>query len=147
MIDKLRIMVDFRLFEYEGQRVLAFDVASRPAGLPVQVDGVAWWYEADSHIPMPEDVRRSIYAENGFDFSGEICKGASIDDLDDAAIENFRKRWILKSKNERLKTLSKEQLLRDCEVLTNDGVTYAALILFDDAKLRAVNISGKRNYY
>lgn len=130
LIDKLHIMVDFRIFEYEGQRVLVFDVASRPVGLPVQYKGMAWWYEADSLDHMPEDVRRSIYAEAGFDFSSEICKKADIVDLDDNAIENFRERWIVKSGNARLNTLSKEQLLRDCKVLTDEGITYAALILF-----------------
>jgi ATP-dependent DNA helicase RecG len=45
LIDKLHVMVDFQVYEHEGKRVLAFDAASRPIGLPVQVDGVAWWYE------------------------------------------------------------------------------------------------------
>jgi ATP-dependent DNA helicase RecG len=134
LIDKLHVMVDFQLYESEGKRVLVFNVASRPVGLPAQVDGIAWWYEADSLIPMPEEVRRSIYAENGFDFSGEISRNATLDDLDDAAVENFRELWILNSGNARLGTHSKEQLLRDCEVLTNSGLTYAALILFGTKK-------------
>ena len=56
LIDKLKVMVDFQLYSHEGKRVLVFEVASRPFGLPVQVDGVAWWYEGDSLIPMPEDL-------------------------------------------------------------------------------------------
>ena len=134
LIDKLHVMVDFRLFEYEGQRVLVFDVASRPSGLPVQVDGIAWWYEADSHIPMPEEVRRSVYAENGFDFSGEICCGAALTDLDKKAITVFRKTWATYSGNKRIETLTSEQLLHDCGAITDDGVTYAALILFGTQK-------------
>ena len=62
LIDKLKVMVDFQLFEYQGKRVLVFDVAPRPMGLPVQADGIAWWYEGDSLIPMPEEIRRRIYA-------------------------------------------------------------------------------------
>ena len=54
LIDKLAIMVDFQLYDVEGKRVLVFDVANRPLGIPVQVDGIAWWYEGDSLIPMPE---------------------------------------------------------------------------------------------
>ncbi len=54
LIDKLHVMVEFQLYEHEGKRVLVFDVASRPSGLPVQVDGVAWWYEGDSLIPIPK---------------------------------------------------------------------------------------------
>jgi ATP-dependent DNA helicase RecG len=130
LIGKLRVMVDFQLYEHEGKRVLAFDVAGRPLGLPVQVDGVAWWYEGDSLIPMPEDIRRRIYEETGFDFSGSICAAAKLGDLEEAAIEAFRSKWLEKSGNKRIKNQTAEQLLRDCEAVTDEGVTYAALALF-----------------
>ena len=131
LIDKLKVMVDFQLlYDQSGNRVLVFDVSSRPLGLPVQVDGVAWWYEGDSLIPMPEEIRRSIYDEIGFDFSGSICPSAVYSDLDENAIEDFRDRWIEKSGNKRLASLSKKQLLHDCEAMIDDGITYAALILF-----------------
>ena len=130
LMDKLKIMVDFQILYQGKKRVLVFDVASRPLGLPVQVDGVAWWYEGDSLIPMPEGIRRKIYEEVGFDFSGSICPAASLDDLDDAAIEAFRAKWIEKSGNKRLQNVSTEQLLRDCEAVTEEGITYAALVLF-----------------
>ena len=129
-MDKLKIMVDFQLYDYDGKRVLVFDVAGRPLGLPVQVDGVAWWYEGDSLIPLPEGMRRRIYEETGFDFSGSVCPNAKLSDLDETAIEEFRNKWIEKSGNGRLKSLSAEQLLRDCEAVTDEGITYAALVLF-----------------
>lgn len=130
LIEKLKINIDFQLFDYSGKRVLAFDVKSRPIGLPVQYDGIAWIYEGDTLKPMPEDMRRSIYAETGGDFSGTVCAGATVDDLDDSAIERFRDKWIEKSGKKQLTTLSREQLLHDCGAITDDGVTYAALILF-----------------
>ena len=99
-------------------------------GLPVQVDGIAWWYEGDSLIPMPENIRRRIYEETGFDFSGSICEKAKISDLDETAIDAFREKWIGKSGNKRYANMSAEQLLHDCEAITNEGITYAALILF-----------------
>ena len=123
LIDKLKVMVDFQLYEYNGKRVLVFDVASRPLGLPVQADGVAWWYEGDSLIPMPEDVRRRIYEETGVDFSGTICVDAQFSDIDENAVEVFRKRWIEKSGNTRLKGVEWEQLLRDCEAIFKCGIT------------------------
>lgn len=131
LIDKLKVMVDFQiLYDKDEKRVLVFDVSSRPVGLPVQVDGVAWWYEGDSLIPMPEGIRRRIYDEIGFDFSGSVCPLANITDLDASAIETFRAKWIEKSGNKRLSNMSIEQLLYDCEAITDDGITYAALILF-----------------
>lgn len=99
-------------------------------GTPVQADGVAWWYEGDSLIPMPEKIRRRIYAEAGFDFSGSVCPLAVLSDLDEMAIEAFRARWVDKSRNRRIMSLSTEQLLRDCEAITDEGITYAALALF-----------------
>ncbi len=134
LIDKLHVMVDFQVLEHTGKRVLVFNVASRPVGLPVQLDGIAWWYEADSLIPMPEEVRRSIYAESGFDFSGEICRAANLADLDEKAVAAFRKTWLENSKNKRIGTLSAEQLLLDCGAITDGGVTYSALILFGTKK-------------
>ncbi len=130
LMDKLRVMVDFALLEEEGKRVLLFNVAARPLGLPVQVDGVAWWYAGDSLIPMPEEVRRKVYAETGLDYSSSICPSATMADLEEGAINAFREKWVEKSGNRRLLTLSAEQLLCDCEAITDDGVTYAALVLF-----------------
>lgn len=130
LIDKLKVMVDFQLYDYNGKRVLVFDIASRPLGLPVQVDGVAWWYEGDSLIPLPEDIRRRIYGEAGIDFSSSICPAANLSDLDETAIKAFQTKWEEKSGNKRIQSLSTEQLLRDCEAITDDGITYAALILF-----------------
>lgn len=130
LMDKLHVRVKFDILQQDGKRVLVFDIASRPLGLPVQVDGIAWWRDGDSLVPMPEDVRRRIYAETGFDFSGSICQGASIKDLDENAINAFRSKWAEKSGNSRINTLSVEQLLIDCEAISDGGVTYAALILF-----------------
>lgn len=132
LMDKLHVRVDFAILEQDGKRVLVFDVAGRPLGLAVQVDGIAWWRDGDSLIPMPSNVLRDIYEETGHDFSSDICLGATVADLDDTAIEAFRTNWAEKSGNKQIKNLSKEQLLRDAGAITNDGVTYAALVLFGE---------------
>jgi ATP-dependent DNA helicase RecG len=129
-MDKLRVGVDFDRLEQDGKRILVFDVAGRLLGLPVQVDGIAWWREGDRLVPMPEDVHRRIYAETGFDFSGSVCEGATIKDLDEGAINAFRSKWAEKSGNNRIKNLTTEQLLVDCEAISDGGVTYAALVVF-----------------
>jgi len=134
-MDKLRVRCDFELYEDElGKRVLVFEVDSRPVGLPVQFDGIAWWRDGERLVPMPENVRRAIYAEGGHDFTAEICKGVTFDDLDIESIEIFRNKWLDYSGNRRIATLSVEQLLRDADVLEDEGLTYAALILFGKRK-------------
>ena len=129
-VDKLHVRVDFQLYEHDGKRILVFEVASRPSGLPVQADGIAWWRVGDSLVCMPEEIRREIYDETGHDFSGDICPGAKISDLDGKAIDAFRNKWAEKSGNARIKNLTAEQLLMDCEAISDIGVTNAALILF-----------------
>jgi len=130
LMEKLRIRVDFSIYEYNSKRVLAFEVAGRPVGLPVQADGIAWWRKGDSLVTMPSEVMHSIFAESGHDFSSDICPEATIKDLDKNTIEEFRSKWIEKSGNTRIKNLSIKQLLADCGALRDNGVTYAALILF-----------------
>ena len=124
LIDKLKVMVDFQLLEEDGNRVLVFDVASRPLGLPVQADGVAWWYEGDSLIPMPEEIPRKIYEEIGLDFSGSICSKARFTDLDDAAIEAFRAKWMEKSGSKRLLNLSKETPIKRTSIVLFLSITF-----------------------
>ena len=130
LMDRLRISVEFQIYEHENGTVLVFEIAGHPSGLPVQVDGIAWWRDGDSLVPMPEDVRRTIYSKGGHDFSGDVCKGLTIDDLDCNAIEIFRDKWTEYSGIKRISTLSVDQLLRDADVINDKGVTYAALILF-----------------
>ena len=130
LINKLHIRIDFQEYKENGKRILVFEIASRPFGLPVQTNGITWWRKGDSLIAMPQDVLWKIYSETGHDFSGDICDGATIDDLDKTAIELFRNKWIEKTGNSRLKELTIEQLLRDSEALVNNGITYSALILF-----------------
>jgi ATP-dependent DNA helicase RecG len=83
---------------------------------------------------MSEDRLREIFTEAGSDFSAGICDAATIDDLDPVSIEDFRRRWIAKSGNNNLATLSHEQLLNDVEALVDGKLTYAALILFGTRK-------------
>jgi len=132
LIDRLHINADFtELYDDDKHRVLIFTVPSRPVGQVIQnsTDGISWWRDGDSLVVMPDNIRRQIYEESGHDFSGDVCIGATMDDLSKEAIENFRTLWYQRSGNKRLLTLSAKQLLTDCDAVTKDGITYAALIL------------------
>jgi len=130
LINKLHIRIDFQIYEYDGKRVLVFDVAGRPIGLPIQADGIVWWYKGDSLIKMPQEMQREIYSEIDRDFSSNVCNGATLQNLDNDAIEVFRAKWVEKSGNNQHKNTTAEQLLFDCGAISDSGVTYAALILF-----------------
>ena len=65
----------------------------------------------DALVPMPPEKLQQIFAEAEPDFSAQICKKATIGDLDHHAIETFRKRWHRRSGNDELLNISSEQLL------------------------------------
>jgi ATP-dependent DNA helicase RecG len=135
LIDRLGLNIDFQLFEEESKQVVVFVIPSRPVGMPIQDrgkdKGVIWWRDADSLIPMPPDVMRSIFAESGHDFSSDVCHDATLADLDEVAINVFREKWAQKNKKPEYAISPLEQLLLDAEAVTSTGgVTYAALALF-----------------
>ncbi len=130
LMEKIPLQINFLFVSHPKGRVLVWEIPARPMGTPIKYDGIYWARRADSIVPMPEDELRSVFAETGHDFSADVCPGAVIGDLDPQAIEDFRRRWIDKSKNAGLATISHDQLLRDAEVLEDGGVTYAALVLF-----------------
>ena len=130
LMERLGLGIDFHLLSHEDKRVLVFDVPARPVGVPIQDKGIAWWRKGDIILTMPMSEMRAIFAESGHDFSADICKEATLSDLDEQAIEAFRQKWITKKKLPGLATKTKEQLLSDCEAITPQGITYAALVLF-----------------
>ncbi len=130
LMDRLHLRVDFHLLDSDGKRVLVFDIPPRPVGVPIHERGVCWWREGDSLVEMPMEEMRAIFAESGHDFSADVCKDAAIGDLDEDAIDIFRRRWMEKANNSGLANRSVDQILRDCEAVTPQGITYAALILF-----------------
>jgi ATP-dependent DNA helicase RecG len=130
LLNSLHLRIEVEEIRHADGRVLVFHVPSRAVGTPVKHEGIYWMREGDSLVPMSEDRLREIFAESGHDFSADICSTASLGDLAPAAIEEFRRRWIAKSKNEALANLSPEQLLTDAEALLDGKPTYCALVLF-----------------
>ncbi|MCG2778379.1 MAG: putative DNA binding domain-containing protein [Desulfobacterales bacterium] len=134
LIERLHLNIDFSVVNHPDGRVLIFHVPEHPIGNPIKYKGIYWHRQGDSLIAMSEDRLRGIFAEAGHDFSADICSAASMDDLDREAIENFRNRWMDKSRSSSLTTLSPEQLLNDAEALIDGNLTYASLILFGTRK-------------
>jgi len=134
LMEKLRLKVDVDEVHSSEGRILVFTVPPRPVGVPIQADGIYWTRRGDSLIPMAEDELRDIFDEIGHDFSADVCPGATLDDLDPVAVEDFRKRWIEKSGNSALARLEWKQVLQDVEAVAGENITYAALILFGTHK-------------
>ena len=129
LIERLRLRFEVEELAHPDGRVFIVHVPPRPLGVPVQFQGAYWMRSGDALAPMLPDMLRRILDETGPDFSAEICKGATLADLDAGAIEDFRQRWIRQSGNSYLAGLSPEQLLADTELTVEGKPTYAGLIL------------------
>lgn len=127
---RLHLGVSFDLVLHPNGRVLVFHVPSRPKGIPIQFRGKFLVRQDESLVGMSGDRLREIYDEVGRDFSSEICPELTIAELSVSAIDDFRQRWINKTNNLALQSVPIDQILRDIEVVSDAGVTYAALILF-----------------
>mgnify|MGYP001085031924 CR=1 FL=1 len=126
----LRLRIEVEELPHPEGRVVIFHVPGRPVGLPIPVNGAYYMRSGGALVPMTPDMLRRIFEEAGPDFSAEICPGATLDDLDREMIENFRRRWVMKSGNDSLLQPPVDQLLTDAELLIGGSVTYAALVLF-----------------
>lgn len=114
---------------HPGGRVLVFDVPGRPVGTPIHRKGTYWMRSGESLVPMTPDVLRRIMGEAESDFSAQVCENANLNDLAPAAIDRFRAMWSAKADSVRIAQLDTEQLLTDAGLVTECGITYAALIL------------------
>jgi ATP-dependent DNA helicase RecG len=99
--------------------------------MPIPYEGAYWMRKGEELSPMTPDMLKRLFDEGVPDFSAQVCQHVTLDDLEPDSIAHFREVWIRKSGNTNLKNLSNEKLLRDAEVIVDDGgITYAALILF-----------------
>ena len=129
LIDRVRLRIDVEEIQHPDGRVLVFQVPSRPIGMPMQYKGAYWMRGGEDLIPMTPDLLQRIFAESGPDFSAEICTSAQLDDLDPNAVEVLRQLWQRKLLDQDISARPIEQLLADAELLVDNQVTYAALIL------------------
>jgi ATP-dependent DNA helicase RecG len=129
LLERIRLRVAAEEIQHPNGRVLVFHVPTRPIGVPVHDKGTYWMRSGEELLAMSPDQLKRILDEAQPDFSASICTDATLDDLDPAAIELFRKLWVRKSGNESLMSLPPEQLLTDAELIRSDGIAYAALVL------------------
>lgn len=130
---RLRIRVHAEeLYEDSGKnklRVLVINIPSRPLGKALRFEGVPLMRVGESLREMDDAEYLSIISEQDPDFSAKICKGLTLEDLDDNAVSEMRKLIAERSRHTALATLPLEQLLSDLSLLNEEGITYAALLL------------------
>lgn len=122
----------YELYEDEAEkkgRVLVIDVPSRPAGTVFKFEDVPLMRVGEELKPMSDEVYLSIIQENEPDFSQQICRDATLDELDPDALSVLKEKYAKKQNYPIFLTLSNRQILSDLQLITDEGVTNAAVIL------------------
>ncbi|MDX1829300.1 MAG: ATP-binding protein [Lutibacter sp.] len=117
------------LFDEHNNRVILIEIPSRPVGKMLYFDDVPLMRVGDRLERMNEEMYASIVMEKEPDFSAKICPELTLNDIDETAVRILKEKYALKQNNPDFKELPTEQLLKDLDLLTNEGLTNAALIL------------------
>lgn len=122
----------YELYEDETSRtgrVLVIEVPARPIGMVFKFEDVALMRVGEELQPMSDEMFLSIIQEKEPDFSQQICRNATLDDLDNNAIRILKEKYAKKQNNPRFLTLDKEQILSDLNLIVDGKITNAAVIL------------------
>ena len=125
------ITVRVEEIKHPDGRVVIFDITSRPVGQRVRSNGHYTYpiRRGESLGEMDDEMTREILNEIQPDFSSGIMENATIEDLDDNAVENFKKRRAEKTGNPGLATAPTATALADTGLLRGGKLTFACLLL------------------
>ena len=111
----------------EKCRVIVFQIPPAIRGIPTTWQGAAYAREHESICPLPMNKVDLIRSQIGMDWSKEIVEGATIEDLDERAIEKARELFS-KRQSDRKKAKEVLESLSDIEVLNKAGITIKGKI-------------------
>ena len=134
LVKTLHLKIPVEALDTPEGRVVILDIPSHPLGLPLIVDKIYWSRQGEELTAMKPHQLQQIFNETGPDFSAGLCAGASLGDLDPAAIQVFRERWAASSRTPKRLSQGPANLLEDAELMEGEGLTYAALILLGTRK-------------
>ena len=108
-------------------RIIAFQIPPAIRGIPTTWQGAAYAREHESLCPLPMNKVDLIRSQIGMDWSKEIVKEASVEDLDPTAVKKARELFS-KRQSDRGKAQEILSKLSDVEVLNKAGITIKGKI-------------------
>lgn len=129
LYQQLTLNVEVEEILHPQGRIVIFHIPGRRAGLPIRFNGRYLTRRGSSLVEMDELTLKEVFKENEPDFSQGIVEGLKYEDLDPKALLELRAKWAYKAKRPEFENIELPQVLRDLELVTQKGITYAALIL------------------
>ncbi len=132
--ERLKIHVDVEELTYNDKRVLIFHIPKHPIGARIKsgCKNDKYTYpvrRGESLGEMDDHKTREILNEAQPDFTDTAVSGMIHKDLNFAAIEKLNKRWAKESDRKEFLHYDPEKTLKNMGLVTNEGITYAALIV------------------
>jgi ATP-dependent DNA helicase RecG len=126
---KINLRIQIEEFFIGAKRVIAVTIPSHLIGQPLKFHGQYLMRVGDELQDMDPNTLKNILSEHLEDFSKKFCDYATFNDLDGEAINNLRKQWAEKTKNDSSLKFSNKIILEKLLLLEHKSITNAAIIL------------------
>lgn len=117
---------------YEGKRVILFQIPPAPLGIPISYKGHYYGRDGESLVALNISEIESIRSQvKRIDWSAQIIEEATIEDLDEAAIQLARSLYISKNreKEEDILTWDNVTFLNKAKLTIKGRITNASILL------------------
>lgn len=117
---------------YEGKRVILFQIPPAPLGIPISYKGHYYGRDGESLVALNiseiESIRNQV---KRIDWSAQIIEAATIEDLDETAIQLARSLYISKNreKEEEILTWDNVTFLNKAKLTIKGRITNASILL------------------
>lgn len=129
--DRITFREIYELYDPRG-RVILFQIPPAPKGIPVSFDGHFYGREGEELAPLSiEEIERIREQANKEDWSAQIVKDATLNDLDEEAIEVARKNYKNKypERKEEVDQWDDITFLNKAKLTIKGKITRTAIIL------------------
>lgn len=113
----------------EKGNVQVVHVPPHPTGEAFKFYGVYLMRNGENIEEMDNGTLARIINETRQDFSAQINKSATFEDMDTVAMETLKKKWTEKTKNKDLQSLTHKAVLEKLLLITREGITNACILL------------------
>ncbi|ADE13933.1 putative transcriptional regulator [Nitrosococcus halophilus Nc 4] len=124
--------VDIYTVEHPIGRVILFEIPAAPQGLPIAWEGHYYGRDGESLGPLNLEEIERIRAQNrAYDWSAEICHGATVNELNEDAITLARREYATKHPklSGEIESWDNATFLNKAKLTINGQVTRTAILL------------------
>ena len=130
---------DIHVLNHPAGRVVLFEIPPAPRGIPIAWKGHYYARAGESLVPLglakQDEIRRQTAAE---DWTAQVVPGATLADLDAAALdkarESFAQKYANRFRTEEVRNWKLAAFLDRCRITQDGQITRGALLLLGKAE-------------